>query len=138
MGKLPIIDKIMAWWDPGYNSGEDNRIGYIVKDNTTLAVGTSTPLLCTECKTDQASTYYLKRRRGLYSLLCFQNGRGCWERSGRTNCSYVDNFGAECTNLAEYEIVSLDGRSSNCTCLGHIPYTLTVGSPGQQIFPLED
>ena len=49
--------------------------------------------------------YYLKRSNGLYAVLCFDSGKGCWEHSGRSLCSYSDPDGAQCSDLAEFSVI---------------------------------
>lgn len=98
----------------------------------------STPVMCTGCKTSDASTYYLKRERGLYALLCFRGGTGCWEHSAKTMCSHVDSeTSAQCDRMAEYTVVSLDGRSSRITCLPCLPFMMASAVPGVQVFPID-
>jgi hypothetical protein len=103
-----------------------------------ILTSAGTPLICTSCGTFTAQAFYLRRQRGLYALLCFRNGEGCWERSSRGPCSFVDEYQAQCTLLAEYEIVSLSGETSRQCCVGHIPALMAPGSPGQTVYPLED
>jgi hypothetical protein len=97
-----------------------------------------TPLVCTSCYTADAETFYLKRRRGLYALLCFRNGEGCWEHSARTLCSHVDEYQYQCQNLAEYEIVSADMKNSRNTCLGHVGFMLSPAVNSQRVYPLDE
>lgn len=99
-----------------------------------------TPLVCTDCgcDTSQVSLFYLKRRRGLYALLCFRQGAGCWERSSKTLCRFVDENQAQCTNLADREIVyGRDSSARTLACTEHVGKMLSDQAL-ISIFPLED
>lgn len=84
----------------------------------------TTPVACSECGTTGAAVYYLKRTRGLYALLCFQNGRGCWERTIHTCCSFVTGQGSVCTLQAEFEVVDSNGNRLATPCAGHLVMVL--------------
>jgi len=70
-----------------------------------ILVGAGTPLACTSCHRVGMAAYYLKRSNGLYAVLCFDSGKGCWEHSSRSLCSYSDPDGAQCSDLAEFSVI---------------------------------
>lgn len=115
---------------------DQNAVAF-TDDPNKILTSYNTPLVCTSCGIT-GGTFYLKRRRGLYALLCFRNGEGCWEHSARSLCSYTDAMQAQCQSLSEWEVVSLDRESSRHVCAFHIPAVIKPGTPGNQIFPLED
>jgi hypothetical protein len=97
-----------------------------------------TTLACTKCGALGAPAYYLKRVHGYYAVLCFNNGEGCWEQSPRTPCTYVDQFQAQCPELAEWAVAyGNDALKERHVCALHVAAVLTDVSV-HKVFPLQD
>ena len=112
----------------------------IPKPGTTkIMVGAGTPIACTSCHRVGMEFYYLKRSNGKYSLLCFDKGKGCWEHSCLSLCSYVDPEEAQCTDLAEWNVVYVEDTENinRCVCTRHIPAVLT-GATSYKVFPIDE
>jgi hypothetical protein len=104
---------------------------------TQILVGKGVQLACTGCHRVGMPFYYLKRSNGKYDLLCFDNGRGCWETSGRSLCSYTDRDEAQCQDLAEFNVVYGNDTEllRRAVCSRHIPAVLG-GASAYQLFPI--
>jgi hypothetical protein len=99
-----------------------------------------TPLACSDCGCgpELVKMFYLKRRRGLYALLCFREGAGCWERSSKTLCRFVDEHQAQCTHLADREIIyGRDSSARTQACTEHVGKMLSDHAL-ITVCPLED
>jgi hypothetical protein len=118
----------------------ENNVNEVDANAPPVYASYQTPLVCSECGCDASKVklFYLKRRRGLYALLCFREGAGCWERSSKTLCRYVDENQAQCFHLADREIVyGADKSLRTQACSEHVGKMLSDHSI-IQIFPLED
>lgn len=107
----------------------------------TIALSQGTKAICTACKREDAHTLILRRRRGLYELLCKQNdGSGCYPNYPRVNCKFQHPEGYLCLQLAEYEVCSAeDGRYLNQACADHLGDVLPSGNTSAWVvYPLED
>jgi hypothetical protein len=89
-----------------------------------IVMGNHTPLRCTDCGVMEATSFVAVKRRGLYALLCFLGGKGCYEKSGRALCPAVDNTGIQCMHLQEYEFLSFDGIRLGSSCSEHLALLL--------------
>jgi hypothetical protein len=106
--------------------------------DTPILTGRGVTLACTRCGRLNAPAYYLKHSHGMYAVLCFSNGEGCWEHSGRANCSYIDQTMAQCLDLAEWVVAyGPDMLTQREVCGLHVPAVLSDVSE-HRIFPLKD
>jgi hypothetical protein len=98
-----------------------------------------TPLACTTCHRINMPFYYLKRCNGLYQVLCFDNGKGCWEHSARGLCSYIDREASQCEYLAEWLISYNESNTlqTRATCTTHLSAMLGQGSE-YKVFPIDN
>lgn len=103
-----------------------------------ILVGKGVQIACTHCHRLGMPFYYLKRSNGKYDLLCFDNGRGCWEQSGRALCSYIDRDDTQCQDLAEFSVVYGTDTETlrRAVCSRHIPAVLR-GASAYQLFPID-
>ena len=108
---------------------------------TLILPSRGTKLTCTGCgrTSNEVPQFYLKHSHGLYALLCYDSGNGCWERSSRTNCTYVEHpHGTQCEELAEFAVVyGEDGLAERYVCRDHVARVLS-DVPVHRIFPIED
>lgn len=103
----------------------------------TLQLSHGTTLACTNCGRLNAPAFYLKRSHGRYAVLCFDHGQGCWERSARSMCSYVDQHQAQCPDLAEYAVAyGKDKLKERHVCALHVPAVLSDAE--HFVYPLQD
>lgn len=103
-----------------------------------IYVGYGTPLACTSCHRTGMEFYYLKRSNGKYDVLCFDNGKGCWEHSCRSLCSYIDIDAAQCTDLSEWMVIygAETDLSRKAVCARHVPAVLS-NSSSYRIYPID-
>lgn len=103
-----------------------------------LVVSPGTPLACTSCHRMGMPVYYLKRCNGRYDVLCFDNGKGCWEHSARSLCNYVDGE-AQCTDLAEWLVVYGEDTDliRRAVCSRHVAAVLS-GARSYRLYPIDD
>lgn len=103
-----------------------------------VAPSHGTTIACTKCGRLNAPQYYLKRSHGRYAVLCFDNGQGCWERSGASNCTYIDQHMAQCPDLAEWVVAyGEDKLKERHVCSIHVAAVLTDVSE-HRVYPLQD
>jgi hypothetical protein len=103
-----------------------------------VAPSHGTTIACTKCGRLEASAYYLKRSHGFYAVLCFDNGNGCWERSSHSNCSFVDQYSAQCMELAEWSVAyGSDKLKERQVCALHVAAVLSDVAE-HRVYPLQD
>lgn len=105
----------------------------------TIVPSTGTKPVCTSCGRQDGHTLLLRRKAGLYELLCKQqDGSGCYPLSTRRNCSYTYPNNIDCPQVAEYAVaIGAERRSERQVCRDHIGEVLRQG-PLYQVWPLED
>ena len=110
-----------------------------VPTESKIVVGPGTPLACTCCHRMGMALYYMKRSNGKYDVLCFDNGKGCWEHSARGLCTFVDEDGAQCTDLAEWVVIYGEETDlqKRAVCSRHIAGVLS-GSRAYRIYPIDN
>lgn len=102
-----------------------------------IVLGPHSPLHCADCGTNNARTFVLVRRRGLYAALCLtEAGGGCYPRSGRVLCPWMSNTGMQCMNLVEYEI-TVGGQRLNLSCGEHLAQMIPQGADGVALFTID-
>jgi hypothetical protein len=103
-----------------------------------LVVSPGTPLACTGCHRVGMPLYYLKRSNGKYDVLCFDNGKGCWEHSGVSLCTYIDDE-AQCTDLAEFLVTYGEETDlvRRAVCSRHVPAVLN-SARSYRVYPIDD
>jgi hypothetical protein len=103
-----------------------------------LLMSPHSPMRCTDCNVteDEVETFIVVRRRGLFAMLCFRGGSGCYERSAKTMCSFIDNHGIQCTLLQEHEIV-VNGVTVSKSCSEHLSALLPKSVDAIAIYPLD-
>lgn len=105
----------------------------------TIMPSTGTKPVCTTCGRQDGHTLLLRRKAGLYELLCKQqDGSGCYPLSTRRNCSYSYPNNIDCPQVAEYVVaIGEERRSERQVCRDHVGEVLRQG-PLYQVWPLED
>jgi hypothetical protein len=103
-----------------------------------ILVPSGTPLACTSCHRIGMPIYYLKRSNGKYDVLCYDNGKGCWEHSARGNCSYTDPEESQCMDLAEWVVVYGNDTdlARRVVCSRHVPAVL-VNASEYRLYPCD-
>src|SRR4051812_17000078 len=100
---------------------------------------TGTKPVCSICGRVDAHTFLLRRKAGLYELLCKQeDGSGCYPLATRRNCSYTYPNQMDCPQVSEYCVAIGKARlNPREVCRDHVSEVLRHG-PIYQIWPLED
>ena len=119
---LTAVDVILA--------GRAGQVKIVPSHSTTVA--------CTKCARLNAPAYYLKRSHGRYAVLCFDNGKGCWEHAANSLCSYTDQFDTQCMEMAEWVVAyGPDMLKERHVCGMHISGVLSDVTE-HRIFAIQD
>lgn len=130
---------------PPFRTFDDETLAGSIQDfltrlrgETPIKTSHGTTLACTKCGALNAPAYYLKRSHGRYAVLCFNQGDGCWEHSSNSNCSYVDQYQAQCMDLAEWVVAyGEDMVKERHVCALHVAAVLSDVAV-HKVFPIQD
>ena len=79
-----------------------------------------THLICSICSAVNALGYRLKRSGGKYVALCINEFGGCAGKDINPQCSYTDDVGVQCSQLAEFQIAyGSDKLLTRYACIIH-------------------
>ena len=130
-----VLKDLVAARDPIFSEEIIETLDVIIEQlgQITIEPMTGTKMICNRCYSVNSAGYVLKRSAGKYLAFCVEE---CSGKEVHPNCSFVDCFGVNCDQLAEYQIkYGSDELLSKYSCVFHVGVLLT--SSEQKVYSIK-